>query len=164
MNDAPFNRKTVRNILLLLALAGMLPSCGPVRKTKAKVRKMLEVVDRVEKLAEGDKSQILPLAKLAIEEIKGLKVVHQDDNGLVIQVRQIPGTKLRIPTAGGKRYYLRISLKSMAKQTKVVLHFFRSAKGKYLSQDSSDSIISRGAKKLFASVIAALIKSGVAFK
>lgn len=51
----------------------------------------------------------------------------------------------------------------MEENTKTGFNFFRSVKGKYFLKDKPDTVISQGVRKLFARVIGALLKSGVAF-
>lgn len=155
-------RATV-SIMALLITAGLLSSCGRKKKTKSKKKVVAEIAYRAVRVARGDKSQILPLTRAAVEGLAGMKVAHQGESTLVVRVRQIPGTRLRIPTMGGKRYYLRIDLKQVADKTHLALHFFRGTKDDFFKEDPPDTIVSRGAKKLFAKVFGAVLKSGVVF-
>ena len=165
MLPALYRRRKILAVLPLVILAGaLLSSCGTVRKATRSVRKVLEVSTRMDRLDTGDTTQVLHLARLAVGEMKSCKVVHQDELSLVAQVKLIPGLGLRIPTLGGKRYYLRIDLKPAGQDTKVVLHFFRSPKGNYTVRDKPNNFIKRGASKLFANVFDALLQAGVVIK
>ena len=70
------------------------------KRIQAKAKTVAEIAYRAMRVAKGDKSQILPLTRVAMEGLAGMKVAYQDESTLVVRVRQIPGTRLRIPTMG----------------------------------------------------------------
>ncbi len=151
-------------LLLILPLGGAQSSCGTVKKTRKAIKTALEVQDRIERLAEGDESQIVPLVATILNAGQDYVLVHQEDHALVAEVDRIPGLGLKIPRSEGKRYYLRFDLQSLGGATKMALSFFRSDKGVFTKKEDADDIVSKGVSELFSAVLGALLKSGIVFK
>lgn len=139
-------------------------SCGTVKRTKKKIETALEVVDRTEKLARGDSSQVLPLCLLVLNASQDMAVVHQDQNVLVCELRRIPGLGIKLPSSERKRYHLRIDLATLEQDTHLVLTYFRSDKGDYEKREPPDGFIAQTAGRLFSEIVAALLKSGLVFE
>lgn len=152
--------------LLLATLAASQPSCGvrkTVRKTTQAVATAIEVVDRSEKLAQGDTSQIAPIIALVLNAGQDYVLVHQEGNVLVAEVREVPVLGLKMPKSDDKRYYLRFDLEAVGSTTRMVMCFFRGKKGDFSKREEPDGIISKAATELFGAVVVALLKSGVVF-
>lgn len=154
-------------VAVLLGAALLPASCGvrkTVRKTARAVETAIEVVDRSERIAQGDTSQIVPLVVLVLNATQDYVLVHQEGNVLVAEVREIPVLGLKMPGSDEKKYYLRIDLEALGETTKMVLSFFRGRKGEYTKKEEADDLISRGAGQLFVAVVGSLIKAGVVFR
>lgn len=155
---------TIRVAALAVLIAATQASCGVGKKVRRTVEDIFEATDRIERLAHGDTTQIVPLAALALGGQDYCDVVHREDRALVVEVKRIPGLGLKVPRLDDRRYYVRIDFTPEAGATRLLIAFFRSAKGVYVVKEAADDIVSQGAAKLFGAILEALLKSGVVFK